>query len=538
MRTIDFILTNGHIITQDYYKPTVSALAICRGAIVAYGKDSEITALAGASTRRYNLNGATVIPGLTDAHIHWQQTAEALQQINLRDIPSKQSALAKVAERAAATPPGEWILGYGWAQDMWDDRAFPTAADLDAVAPHHPVFLVARSVHAAWVNSLALARAGINASTQAPEGGDILHDAAGKPSGILLEPAAMNLIRAHIPQPSPEQLADYMKAAQAHAHAVGLTAIHDFDEPSCLRALQILREQGELGLRVVKQINRQWLPAALDTGLRSGFGDEWLRIGGLKIFADGALGPRTAAMLEPYHGEPHNFGMMIIGKEEMVELVGQASAAGLHSTIHAIGDRAVRDVLDVYDIVRQQEAARGDTRQMRRHRIEHVQVIHPDDMGRLAKLDIIASIQPIHATADMLTADRYWGERSRLAYNARIQLDRGVAVIFGSDSPVETFDPLKGFHAAVTRRRADGTPGSDGWYPEARVQPDEALRAYTITPAYAAGLEASLGKLAPGYLADLVILDRNPLATPPDELLDIQVMATMVGGRLRFGDLS
>lgn len=538
MKTTDLILSNGNIVTQNILQPMVSALAIARGVVVAAGQDDEMLALADAGTRRVDLNGATVIPGLTDAHIHWQQTAEAAQQVNLHDVPSKQTALERVAARAAQTPAGEWILGYGWAQDLWADRAFPTAADLDQVAPHHPVFLVARSVHAAWVNSRALKIAGIDGATCAPDGGDILLDADGQPNGILLEPPAMNLVRDCVPTPSPERLADYMKAAQSAALAAGLTGIHDFDEPSCLRALQILRERGELGLRVVKQINRRWLPAALDSGLRWGFGDDWIRIGGLKIFADGALGPRTAAMLEPYHDEPDNFGMMVVDKEEIVELVAQASAAGLPSTIHAIGDRAVRDVLDVYEIVRAQEAARGESRQSRRHRIEHVQLIHAADVGRLAKLDIIASMQPIHATADMDTANRYWGERSRLAYNPRAQLDRGVVVAFGSDSPVEPFDPIRGIHAAVTRRRLDGAPGVDGWYPKARVTPDEAVRAYTIAPAYAAGMENRLGKLAPGCLADLVVLDRNLFTIPADEIPAVNVLATMVDGQWRHGDLS
>jgi hypothetical protein len=290
-----------------------------------------------------------------------------------------------------------------------------------------------------------------------------------------------------------------------------------------------------LAVRVVKNINREWLPAALEIGLRWGFGDEWIRIGGLKIFADGALGPRTAYMIEPYVGESNNFGIPTIDKEEMAELVSRASAAGLPSTIHAIGDRAVHDVLDVYEATRREEVARGESAQNRRHRIEHVQIIHPDDAHRLAQLDVIASMQPIHATSDYQMADRYWGERARWSYNARLQLDQGVSVAFGSDAPVEPFEPFKGIHAAVTRQRADGSPASDGWYPAARLTIDEAIRGFTIGPAYAAGLEQRLGKLAPGHLADLVVLDRDPYIIPPSELLDVKVVATMVAGVWRFG---
>lgn len=536
---IEQILFNGNIVTLDIYRPVVSALAICEGRIVAHGRDEEVLPLADADTIRINLDGKAVVPGLTDAHIHWQKTSEAMQQVRLHNLTSKRDALDRVAERAAQTAPGEWIQGYGWAQDLWqDDRAFPTAADLDAVAPDNPVFLVARSYHAGWVNTRALQAAGVTGATPDPDGGEILHDANGEPTGILLEPAAMDLVRGSIPKPTTEQLADYMAVAQQKALASGLTGLHDYDDPSCLRALQILRERGQLGLRVVKNINKAYFRAALDSGLRWGFGDDWLRIGGLKIFNDGAIGPRTASMVEPYIGEPDNYGMIVTDKEEMVELVSEASANGLPSTIHAIGDRSVRDVLDVYEIVRGQESERGDLRQDRRHRIEHVQVIHPDDIDRLAKLDIIASMQPCHATADMETADRFWGERSALAYNPRVQLDRGVVVAFGTDSPVEPFDPIKNIYAAVTRRREDGAPGPDGWYPAARVRVDEALRCYTFGPAYAAGLETRLGKLAPGYLADLVVLDRDLLTIPTDEILSITVIATMVGGTWRYGDPS
>ncbi|MBZ0290358.1 MAG: amidohydrolase [Anaerolineae bacterium] len=493
--------------------------------------------LAGAGTVRENLDGKTVIPGLTDAHIHWEWTARALHHVNVFEVPEKAIAVERVAEWTAKTPAGQWVRGSGWFQDLWPDRAFPAAADLDPVSPHHPVYLTAKSGHAGWVNSLALRLCGITAETPDPEGGHIQRDAGGQPTGILLE-TAMDLVADQIPSPSIEQIANHMKTAQQLALASGLTGIHDFDQPSCLAALQILRERGELGLRVVKNINRQWLPAALDLGIRWGFGDDWIRVGGLKIFADGALGPRTAYMIDPYEGEPDNYGIATIDKEEMAELVSRASAAGLPSTIHAIGDRAVHDVLDVYEAVRKEESERGELPSSRRHRIEHVQIIHPSDAHRLAELNIIASMQPIHATSDMQMADSYWGfERSKWAYNPRLQLDQGVVLAFGSDSPVDTFDPFKGIHAAVTRQRADGSPAPEGWYPASRLTFDEALRGYTLGPAYTAGMEDRLGKLAPGFLADLVVLDRDPYAIQPAELLDVKVLATMVDGVWRYGGL-
>jgi predicted amidohydrolase YtcJ len=398
----------------------------------------------------------------------------------------------------------------------------------------HPVCLRAKSGHAVWVNSAALNVCGITASTPDPEGGQILRDGSGQPTGILVE-NAIPLITERIPNPTPDQIADQMKAAQALALASGLTGLHDFDGPDCLRALQILRERGELWLRVLKNINREWIHHALELGIRWGFGDDWIRIGGQKIFADGALGPRTALMIDSYDGEPENYGIATIDKEEMHELVSRASAAGLPSTIHAIGDLAVHDVLDVYESVRREEAARGEPPGTRRHRIEHVQIIHPTDAHRLAQLKIIASMQPLHATSDYRMADRYWGARSKWAYNARLQIDQGVVVTFGSDSPVEPFEPLKGIHAAVTRRRADGSPGENGWYSEARLTVDEALRGFTVGAAYTAGMEGRQGRLAPGYLADLVVLDRDVYKVAPMEILDARIVATMVDGLWRFG---
>ncbi|MGQ9850932.1 MAG: amidohydrolase [Aggregatilineaceae bacterium] len=531
---IDRILLNARIHTLHPARPYASALAIARDRIVALGDDDTIRALAGPHTAVDHLGGQTVIPGLADAHIHWEGVTRALRDVDLLDVPDKGEALRRVAERARQTPPGEWIVGRGWSQASWPGGAFPTAADLDNVAPDHPVYLVARSGHAAWINSLALRRAGIGAHTPDPQGGAIQRDAHGQPTGILLEDPAMKLVARLIPDPTPDQLADWMIEAQQRAWAAGLTALHDYDNPSCLVALQVLRERGELGLRVLKQINDPWIEHAHALGLRFGFGDEWLRLGGLKIFADGALGPRTAHMIEPYEGEPDNYGLVVTDKEQMVELVSRASAAGIPATIHAIGDRAVHDVLDVYEAVRAEEAAHGIPRQARRHRIEHVQLIHPDDAGRLGALGIIASMQPIHATSDYQMADRYWGARARWSYNWRAQLEAGAVLAFGSDAPVEPFAPLLGIFAAVTRRRPDGSPGPEGWYPEGRLDMDTTLRAFTQGPAYAAGMEHSLGMLAPGYLADLIVLDRDLYTIPPDEILETRVLGTMVGGDWKY----
>jgi len=530
---IHTILVNGNIITLDERRPRASALAISYGRLVALGDDADILRLAGADAAVLNLDGKTILPGLVDSHLHWEGQARALHSVDVFELPSKTQALERVREQAARTAPGEWITGQGWAQDLWGNRAFPSKADLDAVAPRNPVYLSAKSGHAAWVNSAALAAAGITGRTPDPEGGQIARDSAGAATGILLE-TAMELVKDCVPRLSGEQLADMMLDAQALAHRSGLTMIHDFDDPSCLVALQIVRERGQLGLRVVKQVNQAWLDAALESGIRRNFGDDWLRIGALKLFADGALGPKTALMFEPYEGEPDNFGMPLVDKEEMIEYVSRASACGLPSSIHAIGDKAVHDVLDVFERVRQEEAARGEPVSSRRHRIEHLQIIHPLDAGRLAELDVIASMQPIHATSDMATAERYWGARNEYAYNPRLQLDQGARIAFGSDAPVEPFDPLLGIHAAITRER-NGKPAG-GWYPQAKLSLHETLLAFTQGPAYAAEMEDRLGMLREGYLADMIVLDRDIYQVEPDEIPELTVLGTMVDGDWRYRD--
>ena len=287
---IDTILYNGNIITMNPSQPRVSALALRGGRIMAAGSDDDVRHLATAATTEHNLNGNTVIPGLIDAHLHFEWLSKALQAVDLFEVPSKAEALRRVQAKAAETPAGEWLTGRGWTQDVWNDGLFPTATDLDRVAPAHPAIFQAKSGHAAWVNSRALEVAGITADTPDPEGGKIARDDSGQATGILLE-TAIELVASQVPEPDTDTLADYMAYTQELAFASGLTGIHDYDNPSCMAALQVLRERGELGLRVVKQINRDWLEHALALKIRSGFGDEWIRFGSLKLFADGALGP-------------------------------------------------------------------------------------------------------------------------------------------------------------------------------------------------------------------------------------------------------
>lgn len=529
----DLLLYNGRIRTLDPARPVVDALAARDGQIVATGSEAEARAAlpAKGQVEAVNLEGREVLPGLTDSHLHFEWYSLGLQQVD-SETPTLEEALRRTAEKAARTPAGEWITGFGWNQNEWGGQ-FPTAADLDRVAPAHPVFLRAKSGHAGWANSLALRQAGLTEATANPPGGEIVRDARGQATGILFEDA-MRLVSDHLPEATAEAVAQAMRPAMENAWRVGLTGVHDFDGRRSFTAWQMLRERGQLGLRVVKTIPVRLLPEAIGLGLRSGFGDDWLRVGNVKVFLDGALGPRTAAMLQPYEGEPDNLGITVTDKEELYEHATQAAAHGLAMTVHAIGDKANHDLLDVYGTIRAEERARGQA--PLRHRCEHVQLLHPDDFGRLAALNVVASMQPIHATSDMLMADRFWGTRSAGAYAWRTQLEAGAPLAFGSDCPVENFNPFWGIHAAVTRRRADGSPGPEGWYPEQRLDLDAAVRGFTLGAAYAGYAEHRLGSLALGKLADLIVVDRDLWAVEPMALRDTRVLGTLVGGEWKFRD--
>ena len=518
------LIENASFITLDPARPHANRLLIDQGRIISL--DDAIEGHFYAKIDRLDLEGMTVIPGMTDAHIHLEQYSLGLQKVNC-ETRTREECIGRVAERAARTPPGNWILGHGWNQNDWE-HGFGCAADLDAVTQQHPVYLTAKSLHAGWANSLALKLAGISASTPDPAGGRIGRDSNGQPDGILYE-SGMTLVSSAIPERSPEDVAEALKMSQEELWRFGLTGVHDFDRRRCFIALQQLRDRGDLHLRVLKSIPLEDLHHAITVGLRTGFGDDMLRIGGVKAFADGALGPRTAAMLQPYEGEPENRGMLLLDSEELYEHGKQAVENGLSMAVHAIGDRANHEVLEAFQQLREHETSLGISRL--RHRIEHVQLIHPQDAGRLAELGVFASMQPLHATSDMLMADQFWGERGGYSYAWRTQLQAGASLAFGSDAPVESPNPFRGLHAAVTRMREDGSPGIQGWYPEQRLSLTEALHAYTSGPAYLAHMETKLGKLAPGYLADLIVLDVDPFSCEPQQIRDLRPVATMVDGK-------
>jgi len=519
------LLFNANIHTLDSSNPRANAILIAGGRIIAVGDKTKLESLAHGKVEKQDMKGKTILPGFTDAHIHMEWYSLGLSKVDC-ETKTKEECLRRVGERARNSKPGEWVLGHGWQQNDWDGN-FPTAAELDAVAPNNPVYLTAKSLHAAWANTSAMKLANVTDDTPDPKDGAIHRDANGKATGILLE-TAMALVNAAVPEPTQAEIEAAMIHAQSVLWKMGITGIHDFDRRQSFMALQSLRASNKLKLRVCKNIPVESVEQANDLGVRTGFGDEWLWIGSVKAFMDGALGPRTAAMFQPYENEPNNKGILNMDGEELFEHCRKAADVGLSMTVHAIGDKANHEVLNAFEQLRNYETQNNLPHL--RHRIEHVQVIHPDDAPRLAKLNVIASMQPIHATSDMFAADRYWGERSKLSYAWRTQLNFGALLAFGSDAPVESPNPFLGLHAAVTRQRADGSPSADGWRPEQKLTLAEALSGYTYGAAFAANAENRLGKLAENYLADLIVLDEDPFEIAPADLLTMSPLAVMING--------
>jgi len=522
-------LINARIFTMDAGSSEVSGLVIENGCIshILKGIEGQEHPTRGNFV---DLGGKIVLPGLIDSHLHLQKYAETLTKINC-ETKTKADCLERVRERGLITPPGEWILGHGWNHNSWLE-GYGTAVELDQVAPDHPVYLTGKSLHVSWANSRALSLAGIDKNTQDPASGVLQRDSDGNPTGILFE-EAVKVIEGIIPTPTLEQVASSILKAQDSLWKMGLTGVHDFDRELCIKALQLLTQDGLLHLRVHKSIPSEFLDQAIQLGYRTGDGNDWLWFGGVKEFMDGALGPQTAAMLEPYQGS-REMGMLLKSEDEIIQLGRKAADHGLSLSIHAIGDLANRTLINALEDIRSYEKESG--LHPLPHRIEHVQLIDPADLPRLAELDIIASMQPIHATSDMEMAAAYWGERTVFAYAPKSQFDQGALVIFGSDAPVESPNPWLGIHAAVTRQRMDGAPGPDGWHPEGRVSLHQAMTAFTVNPARAAGKSNLQGKLIPGYWADLIVIDQDPYKCPADDLAGIQPQGTMVAGKWVYRD--
>jgi predicted amidohydrolase YtcJ len=525
----EVIYEHATVHTGDREAPRATGF-VTRGEWVVAVGDRAALRDAFPRAHRVDLEGATVFPAFTDSHIHLAAVGLAMRSVDLSGTRSLRDAVAKIAEAARAAPPGAWLRGRGWDKNVWPEGRFPGRGDLDPVTGGRPALFRSKDGHAAWVSSAALERAGIDAATPDPEGGVIVREpATGEPTGLLTE-RAIHAVTALAECTPPEALEQAIRDATRAAHRAGIGAVHVVEDGEVFAAFQRLHARGELGLRVCMAIPEESLDAAIRVGLRTGFGDAWLRVGGVKIFADGALGPQTASMLEAYDGQPDNRGVIARTGAQLQDLTCRAASRGIAVTVHAIGDRANRWVLDAIE-------AAQTARPALRHRIEHVQVLHPDDLPRLARLGVTASMQPIHCTQDRDIVDRYWGERGRYAYAFRSLLRCGTRLAFGSDAPVETLDVLTGIYAAVARKRLT-EPARPAWRPEEALTAQEAVHAYTQGAAYAAGEEHVKGRLAPGYAADFVGLSEDLYAVPPERIPEVRVRFTAVGGVVRYSDSS
>lgn len=509
-----------------------AAIAIFHDRVAALGSDEAMLALAGPETEIIDAGGSLVLPGFVDSHIHLLGYAQSLRSVQLGGTRTLDEALARVAARAAQSPAGAWVGGSGWTQNQWGATEMPTRHDLDRVVPGHPVALSHMDGHTLWLNSEALRRLAIDNTTPDPEGGRIERLPDGSPSGILRE-TALDLAYSRMPETSLDEATELLAEGIAALHRLGITGAHDQrvrgEGPLVWQALAALHRAGRLTLRTITNISPAQLPHVLAAGIPPGFGDDWLRLGWLKAFADGTLGSRTALMLDPFEGEPENLGMAVHSAEEIWAWAHEAAAAGIPTSIHAIGDRANRQALDLFATLRERFGPALP------HKIEHVQLIHPTDLPRLAALGVAASMQTIHLADDWRPADRFWGGRSRHAYAVRSLLDSGATLALGSDAPVASPNPLWGLFTAVARQDLGGQPEA-GWYPEERLTIHEAIAAYTIGPARVAGNSDRLGRLHPGFLADLIALDRDVTTADPAAIRDGGVRLTIVGGRVVYSD--
>jgi hypothetical protein len=530
----DLLLIHGNVVTLNPARPSAQAIAVREGRIFWVGSDKEAQKRWGAAKTSVDLRGATVLPGIIDAHTHLFELGKSLLRLNLKDVATEEEAVARVRDKAASVPPGEWILGWGWDEGKWASH-YPDNLALSRAAPNNPVYLVGLHGFAAWANKKALELAGITASTKDPENGKVLRDAAsGEPTGILLN-RAQELVESHVPAMTLEQTKRAIDLAAQECTRNGLTSVHEARvSPIMLQAFRELSREGRLPLRIYAMLDgadhalvEEWLARGpeIDPQHR-------LTIRSFKLFADGALGSRGALLLEPYSDAPSTKGVVTTPESAIYDLTRRSLAKGFQVNTHAIGDAANRMTLDAYGKAMQDTPSARDPRL----RIEHAQVVAPSDIPRFHQLGVIASMQPTHCTSDMGWAEKRVGpERVKGAYAWRSLLKTGAHLPLSSDFPGETLNPFYGIYAAITRQDPDGNPAV-GWHPEQRLTLQEALRGYTREAAFAEFEEGQKGSLEPGKLADLIVIDKDitQLAARPKEILSIRVIKTYVGGKLVY----
>jgi len=534
----DLVIRNARIYTQWQPMPWVEAIAVWRGRVMALGNDADALSWIGNGTKVIDLHGALVLPGFADAHIHFYDLALRRSQVSLQQVSSLENLLSTLHSYAVDLPPGAWLLGYGWDESRWPEPRFPTRYDLDSAVGDRPALIWRADLHAAVADSAALSAAGIGPGTRDPESGVIDRDERGVPTGVLRE-AAITLVKKAVPPHDGTKMASNLRAVASELHELGIVSVHDqrlgdtvSEGAEALRLYTDLSKSGKLLMRVSCNFEPARLDDLIGAGIRSGFGDEWVRVGHVKLFADGSLGAHTAWMMEPYDDDPGDYGVSVSSPEELAETIREAHQHGISASVHAIGDRAVREVLDIFETVFESGSPRPPSAP---HRIEHVMAVQPEDIPRLGKLGIVASIQPIHCVDDMVKVERLWGKRGANTYRFKSLKEAGAVLASGSDAPVADPDPLLGIHAAVTRQDKDGYPHG-GWYPDERLTVAEAVGSYTLGPAFAVGEANHRGRLTPGYLADFVALDRNIFTIPPQEIADARVTMTVIGGEVVFRD--
>jgi predicted amidohydrolase YtcJ len=524
----DLIVTNARIYTVDDTRPVVAALAVRDGRVQFTGSVREALALRGPATRVVDLAGRTIVPGMVDAHAHLLGLGQSLRNVSLFGARSYDEVIARVVERAKGMPAGQWLLGRGWDQNQWGDTRFPTHEALTRALPNNPVYLTRVDGHAGLANAAAMRAAGVTADTQDPSGGRIERSAGREPTGVFVD-NAKELVEHAIPAPTREDTRAAIRAAIAESQRWGLVGLHDAGESrATIDLMEEMAKAGEIPFRLYVMIGDDSAAVAhyLERGPQSGLYDNHLWIRSIKLYADGALGSRGAALLEPYNDDANNRGLLLSAPAHIQEVATRALRAGFQVNTHAIGDRGNRVVLDAYE-----KALEAHPVADHRFRVEHAQVLNHDDIPRFAQLGVIPSMQAVHQTSDMYWAATRLGQGRLLgAYAWRSLLETGVVVPNGSDFPVEAVNPLLSFHSAVSRQDAENWPAG-GWMSEQRMTRDEALKGMTIWPAYAAFQETTMGSLTPGKLADFTVLDRDIMTIPERDILGTSVIATYVGGR-------
>jgi predicted amidohydrolase YtcJ len=550
----DLMLLNGRIYSMNPKQPIAEAMAVRDSKIIAVGKTSDVENLGKRNFKVINLQGKTVLPGFVDCHTHFLSFALSLNQVNLDGITSFDQIRSEIKAFAKRLKPKEWLLGRGWDRNILKKEVSLNKEVLDKICPNNPVALRSKEHHLLWVNSLALKLAEIDKYSEDPPGGEIdRNPISHEPTGMLKENAC-NLVWEKIQPASYEQCERLLKEAMKKANNLGLTGIHNFEEKKAVFLFQKFLKDEELLLRVCFWISKEDLGSAINLGLRSGFGDANIRFGGMKLYSDGALGSQTALMFEPYKNSKDNVGIEVTSQKEMTEWAKKASQAGISVSIHAIGDKGVHQALNAiehskdwgfpplplgervrvrgieHSVGRVATAGSYPTYAELRHRIEHIQLLHPQDLKRFSQLGVIASVQPYHAPSDRDIADKYWGKRPGFRYPYKSLLDEKTKLVFGSDLPIETMDPLKIIYAAVTRRKEGEKRRA--WHPKECLSVPEAVFAYTQSASYASYEEKIKGSIQIGKLADMVVLSKNIFEVNPEEILNTKVEYTIVGGKI------